>query len=118
MKKIQAILALLAVLDIDAAKKSLPQIDKEIRRKAPVVPEGKPDSRYGHLSQAMERGYVGANPNDWRGYYESPEGIVYYTETIKGQTQCWMTGPVTSPSGKSNGALSIGCPALTSWKRY
>ncbi len=118
MKKIPTILALLAALDVEAAKKSLAGIDKELRGKAPAVPEVKPDSRYGRLSQAFERAYVGSNPHDWRGVYESPDGIVYYTETIRGETRCSMTGPVESPSGRSNGAIRIGCPANAEWKKY
>ncbi|EEF26874.1 conserved hypothetical protein [Ricinus communis] len=108
----------LAVHARRAIKKNLPEIDKEIRGKAPAVPEARPDNRYTQLSKAMERGYVGSNPNDARGYYVSPEGITYYTETLHGQTRCWMQGPVNSPAGHSNGALSINCPANTTWKKY
>jgi len=118
MKKITTILALLATLDVEAAKKSLAEIDKEIHGKAPAVPEVRPDNRYTQLSKAMERGYVGSNPNDRRGYYQSPDGIAYYTETLHGETKCWMQGPVQSPSGGSNGALPITCPANTTWKNY
>ncbi|NYE60381.1 hypothetical protein FHW58_001533 [Duganella sp. 1224] len=111
-------LALLAALDMEAVRKSLPEIDKEIRGKTASVPEVRPDNRYTQLSKAMERGYVGSNPNDARGHYESPDGIAYYTETLHGETKCWMQGPVNSPAGHSKGALQISCPANISWKKY
>jgi hypothetical protein len=103
-------------LIIEEAKKNIAQIDKEARDKP--APETKPDGKYSKLSRAFERAYVGANPHDWRGYHEGPDGVMYYTETIHGETKCFMTGPVDNPSGKGRGGIQITCDKSTSWTRY
>lgn len=103
---------------LEQAKRDIAKIDKEMRGKAPPVPLDKPKTGFLKLAQDIEQAYVGANSNDSRMYYESPEGVFYFKETIKGQTICQMTGAPTAPSGKDGGAMRIQCPASGDWKKY
>jgi hypothetical protein len=105
-------------VDIDKLKKDLAKIDRELRADTPAVPDFGKDKPFGRVNVEIADAYVGTG-EDARSYYESPDGTVYYMETIKGQTRCSMTGAVGSFSGKSNGASGIQCPASTAdWKKY
>jgi hypothetical protein len=108
-----------AYLIVERARKDLQKIDRELRGRTPGVPEKRPITAVERLSQRIDDAYVGSNPNDSRFSYESPEGVTYYAQTHNGRTTCAMSAPVTSPSGKSNGAIPISCPELRSeWKKY
>jgi hypothetical protein len=108
-----------AYLIVERARKDLQRIDRELRARTPGVPEKRPITAVERLSQRIDDAYVGSNPNDSRFSYESPEGVTYYAQTHNGRTTCAMSAPVTSPSGKSNGAIPISCPELRSeWKKY
>jgi hypothetical protein len=111
-------LALADPVDIDKAKKDLAKIDRELRADTPAVPDFGKDKPFGRVNVEIADAYIGSG-EDSRSYYESPDGTVYYMETIKGQTRCSMTGAVGSFSGKSNGASGIQCPVSTeNWKKY
>lgn len=105
--------------DLEQAKKDLPRIDRELHGKTPAMPTAQGQTRFSRLGQRFEQAYVGSNPLDGHSYYESPEGIAYFSETLHGKTKCLMSGPVNSPSGKSNGPMVIACPTSTaSWTKY
>ncbi|MNM14198.1 hypothetical protein D3C81_244030 [compost metagenome] len=103
---------------LEQAKRNIAKIDKEVRGKTPAVPTEKPETRFSRLAQGFEQAYVGSNSNDTRSYYESPEGIFYFMETVRGQKKCSMSGASGSPSGLSRGAAPIKCPISESWKKY
>ena len=103
---------------LEQAKYNIAKIDKEVRGKIPPIPAEKPESRFSRLAQGFEQAYVGSNSNDTRSYYESPEGIFYFMETVRGQKKCSMSGASGSPSGLSRGAVPIKCPTSENWKKY
>jgi hypothetical protein len=111
-------LSLADPVDIDKAKKDLARIDRERRADTPAVPDFGKEKPFGRVNVEIADAYVGSG-EDSRSYYESPDGTVYYMETINGRTRCSMTGAVSSSSGKSNGASGIQCPDSTeNWKKY
>lgn len=103
---------------LEQAKHNIAKIDKEVRGKIPPVPAEQPESRFSRLAQGFEQAYVGSNSNDTRSYYESPEGIFYFMETVRGQKKCSMSGASGSPSGLSRGPVPIKCPTSENWKKY
>ncbi|MRW94005.1 hypothetical protein GJ699_28845 [Duganella sp. FT80W] len=108
--------ALADPIDIDKVKKDLAKIDRETRD-TPAVPDFGKEVPYGREITEIADAYVGTG-EDSRGYYESPDGTMYYVETVRGKTSCSMTGAVSNPAGKGGGATKIQCPANTTWKKY
>jgi hypothetical protein len=104
-------------IDIDQVKRDLAKIDREVRD-APAVPDFGKDKPFSREVTEIADAYVGTG-EDSRGYYESPDGTMYYTETIRGKTRCSMTGAVGNPAGKGGGASKIQCPAnMGDFKKY
>lgn len=111
---------LVNVLELVARSRALAgKIDRELRGRASIAPLIRADTPLARLEQGIADAYVGGSSNEITRMYESPEGIPYFSVTVRGKTQCFMGGPVDSPSGKSSGPKPISCPdSVHQWRQY
>lgn len=107
-----------ALTIIEQAKRDISKIDRDIRRETPRVSAEMSETRFSRLAKGFEQAYVGSNSNDMRAYYESPEGIFYFMEIVRGQKKCSMSAASVLPSSINRGPTEIKCPNSGSWKRY
>ncbi|KAB8038477.1 hypothetical protein GCM43_21875 [Janthinobacterium aquaticum] len=102
---------------IEWAIKNAGKIDRELRSGIAVsLPVSK--SRFEKLSDDLSSAYISKDDEVDRRFV-TPEGIIYYSTTIRGKTTCYMTGPVNSPSAISKGPSAISCPSNAGkWVKY
>lgn len=102
---------------IEWARKNAGKIDRGMRSGIAVsLPVTK--SRFDRLSDDFSSAHVSRDDEVDRRFV-SPEGIIYYSTTIRGKTTCYMSGPVSSPNGVSKGPGAISCPSSAGkWAKY
>jgi hypothetical protein len=101
---------------LEMAKRDLKQIVKELG--VPAISNDRPLTRFERFGEAVAKAYIDRSRVERRGRFELPDGTVYTMISIGGKTRCFMSGPVSSPSGKSSGPLTITCPSNAAWEFY
>jgi len=95
------------------------KIDRELRNNKEAPLDDTEVPRFVRFARAVEDAYIDRARHETRSRLELPDGTIYYSFTQGSKTKCFMTGPVTSSSGKGGGAVQITCPAsFQNWSKF